>query len=197
MYVIAWSRDPHCRCSKMEISPHLALRQILMPAAACSDTGQDRRMSSPASSSHLASCDNITYHGPGGDTGCEKYLISDVSMFGIKAPARLSVPGSRWLQISAQCSIPCLTEPHDLCCFTLHSFQATLDHKMNPCKDLPPKLIGNHTTYIQYSSSRKNIVKPWPQTLSPKPLVSKPKPNGLGLTLKSHGPPPHHPTYNF
>ena len=34
-----------------------------------------------------------------------------------------------------------------------------------------------------------NIVKPWPQTLSPK----NPKPRGLGLTLKSHRPPPPHP----
>ena len=49
---------------------------------------------------------------------------------------------------------------------------------------------------------KKRIVKPWPQTLSPK--TKKPK-RGLGLTLKSHGPPPHptpphhhHPTtHNF
>ena len=27
----------------------------------------------------------------------------------------------------------------------------------------------------------------------PKPLVSKPKPKGLGMTLKSYGPPPQHP----
>ena len=40
---------------------------------------------------------------------------------------------------------------------------------------------------------RNAIVKPWPQTLSPKPLFSKAKPKGLGLTLKSHGKPPHHP----
>ena len=41
------------------------------------------------------------------------------------------------------------------------------------------------------------IVKPWPQT--PKPQTQKPKnpKRGLGLTLKSHGPPPPHPTHNF
>ena len=39
-------------------------------------------------------------------------------------------------------------------------------------------------TYILFE-----IVKPWPQTLSPKPLVLKPKPKGLGLTLKSYGSP--------
>jgi len=31
-----------------------------------------------------------------------------------------------------------------------------------------------------------------PKPLSPKP--KNPKPRGLGLTLKSHGPPPPHPT---
>ena len=39
------------------------------------------------------------------------------------------------------------------------------------------------------------LVKPWPKTLSPKPLVSKPKPKGLGLTLKSCRPPPPPPTH--
>ena len=47
------------------------------------------------------------------------------------------------------------------------------------------------STKVHRFRNKKTIVKPWPQTLSPKPLVSKPKPKGLGLTLKSHGPPPH------
>ena len=51
------------------------------------------------------------------------------------------------------------------------------------------------------------IVKPWPQTLSPKTQIPKnPKPRGLGLTLKCCRPPPpttttthhhHHPPHNF
>ena len=48
--------------------------------------------------------------------------------------------------------------------------------------------------------SQSQFFKSWnPIQLSspgPKPLAPKPKKNkrGLGLTLKSHGPPPHHPT---
>ena len=41
----------------------------------------------------------------------------------------------------------------------------------------------------------KIVILTYCQALRPKPLVSKPKPKGLGLTLKSHGPPktPHPP----
>ena len=41
-----------------------------------------------------------------------------------------------------------------------------------------------------------NIVKP--ESEVPKSKVPKSRPKGLGLTLKSHGPPPtHHPPHNF
>ena len=57
------------------------------------------------------------------------------------------------------------------------------DHHYHRHSDIPP--IFKRVTKVV-------IVKPWPQTLGPKPLVSKPKPKGLGLTLKSHWPPPPH-----
>ena len=38
-----------------------------------------------------------------------------------------------------------------------------------------------------------NIVKPKSEV--PKSKVPKSRPKGLGLTLKSHGPPPHPPTH--
>ena len=41
-----------------------------------------------------------------------------------------------------------------------------------------------------------SIVKP--ESEVPKSKVPKSRPKGLGLTLKSHGPPPtHHPPHNF
>ena len=68
-----------------------------------------------------------------------------------------------------------------------------------PFRGAPPFLIqtSRATQFKQYGN--KELSSP-----GPKPLVSKPKPKDLGLILKSHGPPPphptappHHPTYNF
>ena len=70
----------HNSCSvKIVISyPTHASNHPRVPAVATLDVelaaGQDRRMSSPASSSHLDSCDNIACHDPGGDSGWEGYL---------------------------------------------------------------------------------------------------------------------------
>ena len=40
-----------------------------------------------------------------------------------------------------------------------------------------------------------NIIIVKPKSEVPKSKVPKSRPKGLGLTLESHGPPPHHPTH--
>ena len=48
-----------------------------------------------------------------------------------------------------------------------------------------------HFLCLDNTSDPYSIVKPRPQTLCPK----TPKPRGLGLKVKSHGPPPHPITF--
>ena len=88
--------------------------------------------------------------------GCEQYLISDVSMFGIKAPARLPVPGSRWSQISAQsrawlCLMICVSS------LFIHSKQLLIIRWSSPKTYRYSYILRCIFTFLSFRS-KKNIV---------------------------------------